>query len=200
MAATVTRIHTAAPRTLRGSAEAFLDTLGPGNTRRAYGIAVVKTVDHLDSRDPDGLPGPGLGLRLRDRRGPGISLGHSGGQYLERAPSSGSEMAVLVPRARLGRPGGTSVGRALDPAGFRDTGAVADRDRPAHLPPRDPSAGEDTVEDAVRNLRSRRGLLQLNIEDLDLAGRRARVKSKGAKPRTRRRGAAHHEHVLETAY
>jgi site-specific recombinase XerD len=43
-------------------------------------------------------------------------------------------------------------------------------------------------------------LLQLNIEDLDLAGRCARVKSKGAEPRTRRRGATHHEHVLETVY
>lgn len=41
-------------------------------------------------------------------------------------------------------------------------------------------------------------LLQLNIKDLDLAGRCARVKSKGAEPRTRRRGAAHHEHILET--
>ncbi|MEU5760074.1 site-specific integrase [Nocardia sp. NPDC047648] len=43
-------------------------------------------------------------------------------------------------------------------------------------------------------------LLQLNIEDLDLASRNAPVKSKGAKPRTRRRGAAHHEHVLENVY
>lgn len=43
-------------------------------------------------------------------------------------------------------------------------------------------------------------LLQLNIEDLDLAGRCALVKSKGAKLRTRRRGAAHHEHVLETVH
>lgn len=43
-------------------------------------------------------------------------------------------------------------------------------------------------------------LLQLNILDLDLdlAGRSCPVKSKGAKPRTRRRGAAHHEHVPET--
>ncbi|WP_211246455.1 hypothetical protein [Amycolatopsis taiwanensis] len=49
-------------RTLRGSAEAFLDTIGPGNTRRAYGIAVVKTVDQLDGRDPDGLPGPSRSL------------------------------------------------------------------------------------------------------------------------------------------
>lgn len=62
MAAIVTRIHTAAPRTLRGSAEAFLDTIGAGNTRRAYGIAVVKTVDQLDGRDPDGLPGPSRAL------------------------------------------------------------------------------------------------------------------------------------------
>ncbi|MBF5001513.1 hypothetical protein IRT45_30745 [Nocardia sp. BSTN01] len=62
MAATVTRIHTAAPRTVRGSAEAFLDTIEPGNTRRAYGIAVVKTADHLDGRDPDGLPDPSRAL------------------------------------------------------------------------------------------------------------------------------------------
>ncbi|MEU6562536.1 hypothetical protein [Nocardia nova] len=43
-------------------------------------------------------------------------------------------------------------------------------------------------------------LLQLNIEDLDLAGRCAWVKSKGAKPRARRRGADHPEHVLQTVY
>jgi integrase len=43
-------------------------------------------------------------------------------------------------------------------------------------------------------------LLQINIEDLDLPGRCAPVKSEGAKPRTRRRGATHHEHVLETVY
>ena len=39
-------------------------------------------------------------------------------------------------------------------------------------------------------------LLQVNIEDLDLAGRCCPVKSKGAKPRTRRRSASHAEHVL----
>ncbi|WP_236567503.1 hypothetical protein [Nocardia sp. CY41] len=43
-------------------------------------------------------------------------------------------------------------------------------------------------------------LLQVNIEDLDLTGRCAPVKSKGVKPRTRRRGATHHEHVLEAVY
>jgi len=43
-------------------------------------------------------------------------------------------------------------------------------------------------------------ILQVNIEYLDLAARSAPVKSKGAKPRTRRRGASHYEHVLETVY
>ncbi|MEU4842457.1 hypothetical protein [Nocardia testacea] len=53
--------------------------------------------------------------------------------------------------------------------------------------------------DAVGNLRSQEELLQPNIEDLDLAGRSAPVKSKGAKPRTRRRGATHYEHVYWVA-
>ncbi|MGK8486862.1 hypothetical protein [Nocardia asiatica] len=34
--------------------EAFLDTIGSANTRRAYGIiAIVKTVDQLDGRGFD---------------------------------------------------------------------------------------------------------------------------------------------------
>ncbi|WP_280462674.1 hypothetical protein [Nocardia carnea] len=41
MAAKVTWLRTAAPRTLRSSADAFLDTIGSANTRRAYGIAIV---------------------------------------------------------------------------------------------------------------------------------------------------------------
>ncbi|WP_067840695.1 hypothetical protein [Nocardia lijiangensis] len=48
MAAKVTRLRTPPSRTLRSAAEAFLDTIGSANTRRAYGIAIVKTVDALD--------------------------------------------------------------------------------------------------------------------------------------------------------
>ncbi|WP_196054586.1 hypothetical protein [Nocardia aurantiaca] len=55
MAAKVTRLRTPPARTLRTAAEAFLDTIGSPNTRRAYGIAIVKTVDALDG------PGPGPG-------------------------------------------------------------------------------------------------------------------------------------------
>lgn len=43
-------------------------------------------------------------------------------------------------------------------------------------------------------------VLEVNIEELDLAGRRAPVKAKGAQPRTRRRGAPREEFVLETVY
>ncbi|MFD4427975.1 hypothetical protein [Nocardia sp. NPDC058497] len=62
MAASVTRIQTAAPRTVHGSPEAFLDTIGAPNTRRAYGIAIVKTVDALDGPGPDGVRGPSRAL------------------------------------------------------------------------------------------------------------------------------------------
>ncbi|WP_245669431.1 hypothetical protein [Nocardia speluncae] len=55
MAAKVTRLRTAPPaRTLRTAAEAFLDTIGSANTRRAYGIAIVKPVDAIDGRAPTG--------------------------------------------------------------------------------------------------------------------------------------------------
>jgi hypothetical protein len=43
-------------------------------------------------------------------------------------------------------------------------------------------------------------ILGVNIEELDLAGRWAPVKAKGARPRTRRRGAICEDFVLETVY
>lgn len=43
-------------------------------------------------------------------------------------------------------------------------------------------------------------ILGLNIEDLDLVGRRAVVKAKGARAKTRRRGQAREDVVLETVY
>ncbi|MEV6154613.1 site-specific integrase [Nonomuraea sp. NPDC052129] len=43
-------------------------------------------------------------------------------------------------------------------------------------------------------------ILTLNIEDLDLTARQARVKAKGARAKTRRRGQAREDFVLETVY
>ncbi|WP_433685442.1 tyrosine-type recombinase/integrase [Nocardia sp. CA-119907] len=204
MAATVTRIHTAAPRTLRGSAEAFLDTIGPGNTRRAYGIAVVKTVDQLYGRGPDGLPGPSRALDSVSDDEIGAGLETLWGQA-----------AVNTWNARR-----AAVAKWL--AWFREQGwdapqvpASAARSTPpdSETPVRSRTAIDRLISRREVHLREKtlwrmlyetctraEELLQLNIEDLDMAGRCARVKSKGAKPRTRRRGATHHEHVLETVY
>lgn len=43
-------------------------------------------------------------------------------------------------------------------------------------------------------------VLDVNIEDLDLAGRRAQVKAKGGQPKVRRRGASRADYVLETVF
>ncbi|MFF7174687.1 hypothetical protein [Streptomyces pseudovenezuelae] len=40
-------------------------------------------------------------------------------------------------------------------------------------------------------------MLGINIEELELAGRQAPVTAKGARPRTRRRGAPREDFVLE---
>ncbi|MEU1522664.1 hypothetical protein ABZ413_10735 [Nocardia rhamnosiphila] len=144
---------TATPRTLRGSAEAFLDTIGPGNTRRAYGIAVVKTVDRLDGRVSDGPPGPSRALDSVTDNEIGAALESLWGQ--------GAVNTWNARRAAVAKwlswcreqgwhaPTGPGVGRAIDPAGVRDTGSLADRDRPAHLPPRYPPAAENAVANAV---------------------------------------------------
>lgn len=43
-------------------------------------------------------------------------------------------------------------------------------------------------------------ILGVNIEDLDLAGRRCLVKAKGARTKAHRRGQAREDYVLETVY
>jgi integrase len=43
-------------------------------------------------------------------------------------------------------------------------------------------------------------VLDVSVEDLDLVGRRCRVKAKGAQPKARRRGRAREDFVLEAVY
>ncbi|MFF3573005.1 tyrosine-type recombinase/integrase [Nocardia jiangxiensis] len=204
MAATVTRIHTAAPRTLRGSAEAFLDTLGPGNTRRAYGIAVVKTVDQLDGRGPGELPGPSRALDSVTDDEIGAALeslwGHAAintwnarraavAKWLSWCREQGWDAPKVPASATRSTPPDSET-----PVRSRTAIDRLISRREIHL--REKTLWRMLYETCARA----EELLQLNIEDLDLAGRCARVKSKGAKPRTRRRGATHHEHVLEAVY
>ncbi|WP_245551271.1 site-specific integrase [Nocardia paucivorans] len=190
-------------RTLRGSAEAFLDILTPGNTRRAYTVAVVKTVDQLDGRTRDGLPGPSRALDSVTDTEIGAALETLWGQAAVNAWNARRTAVAKWPawcrEQEWNAPQVPAAARSTPPeteTPVRSRTAI-DRlisRREVHL--REKTLWRMLYETCARA----QELLQLNIEDLDLAGRCARVKSKGAKPRTRRRGAAHHAHVLETVY
>ncbi|WP_228799383.1 site-specific integrase [Nocardia cyriacigeorgica] len=204
MAAKVTRLRIPPTCTLRSAAEAFLDTIGPANTRRAYGIAIVKTVDQLDGRDPDAVPGHSRALDSVSDDEIGAALETLWGQAAVNTWNA--RRAAVAKWLSWCREQGwnapavpTSAARSTPPDSetpVRSRTAI-DRlisRREVHL--REKTLWRMLYETCART----EELLQLNIEDLDLAGRCARVKTKGAKPRTRRRGATHHEHVLESVY
>ncbi|WP_067860926.1 tyrosine-type recombinase/integrase [Nocardia shimofusensis] len=204
MAARVTRLRTAPPaRTLRTAAEAFLDTIGPANTRRAYGIAVVKTVDQLDARH-DGLTAASRALDSVTDTEVGAALETLWGTaavntWNARRAAVARWLSWCAEQGWTAPSVPASAARSTPPDSdtpVRSRTAI-DRliaRREIHL--REKTLWRMLYETCARA----EELLQLNIEDLDLAGRCAAVKSKGAKPRTRRRGAAHHEHVLENVY
>ncbi|MEU2253812.1 site-specific integrase [Nocardia xishanensis] len=203
MAGTVTRIRAVPPRTVRSAAEAFLDTIRSPNTRRAYTIAIVKTTDQIDGRGPDGS-------RV-DRALASVTATEIG----DALEALWGESAVNTWNARR-----AAVGRWL--SWCREQGwdapqvpASAARSTPPEpdTPVRSRTAIDRLISRRDIHLREKtlwrmvyetcartEELLQVNIEDLDLAARSCPVKSKGAKPRTRRRDAPHAEHVLETVY
>ncbi|WP_328395098.1 hypothetical protein [Nocardia sp. NBC_00416] len=209
MAATVHRIHTARPRTLRACAEAFLDTIRSPNTRRAYTrraytIAIGKTVDRLDGHTPDGLPAP-------SRRLDSV-IDDEIGAALESLWGTAAVNTWNTRRAAVGKwlswcreQGWTAPG--VPASAVRSTPPDSNtpvRSRTAIdrlIARRDIHIREKTLWRMLYETCARAdGLLQVNIEDLDLTGRCCPVKSKGATPRTRRCGAAHHEYVLQTVY
>ncbi|MGW4330729.1 tyrosine-type recombinase/integrase [Nocardia sp. NPDC004573] len=204
MAARVTRLRTVPPaRTLRTAAEEFLDTIGSANTRRAYGIAVVKTVDQLDARH-DGLTAASRALDSVTDTEVGAALETLWGTaavntWNARRAAVGKWLSWCAEQGWTAPSVPASAARSTPPDSdtpVRSRTAI-DRliaRREIHL--REKTLWRMLYETCARA----EELLQLNIEDLDLAGRCAAVKSKGAKPRTRRRGAAHHEYVLENVY
>ncbi|MGN2639339.1 tyrosine-type recombinase/integrase [Nocardia takedensis] len=195
MTATVHRIHTPGPRTLRTAAEAFLDTIRSRNTRRAYGIAVVKTVDQLDGRAPDEVRTPcrPLASVTDDEIGAVLeSLWGSAAvntwnarraavaKWLSWCREQGWDAPAIPPTARRATPPDSDTPVRSRTAIDR---LIARRD--LHI--REKTLWRMLYETCARADE----LLQVNIEDLDLAGRSCPVKSKGA---------THHEHVLETVY
>ncbi|MFB8183562.1 site-specific integrase [Streptomyces sp. NPDC055966] len=182
--------------TVRTAADAFLDSLINPDTIRNYGIAVGKIAEHLGEARP-------LAAVADDEIGGALEL-------------LWGSSAVNSWNARRG-------------AVLSWTGWCAERgyDGPAvpawakRMPPPD-SDTPVRSKMAIDRLMARRAvhlllektlwrmlyvacarceeILDVNIEELDLAGRRWPVKSKGAQPKVRRRGASRADYVLETVF
>ncbi|WP_371800933.1 site-specific integrase [Streptomyces sp. NBC_01732] len=181
--------------TVRTAADAFLDSLTNPNTVRNYGIALGKTAEHLGEGRPlaavaDDEIGGALELlwgssavnTWNARRGAVLSWtgwcaerGYDGPAvpaWAKRLPPPDSDTPV---RSKM----------AIDRL-------IARRD--LHL--REKTLWRMLYETCARS----EEILDVNIEGLDLAGRRAPVKSKGAKPKVRRRGTVRADYVLETVF
>ncbi|MDQ1014303.1 site-specific integrase [Streptomyces afghaniensis] len=181
--------------TVRAAADVFLDSLDNANTLRSYGIGVGKTAGHLGEARPlatvaddeiggalEQLWGEAAVNTWNARRAAVLSWlgwcaerGYDGPKvpaWVKRMPPPDSETPA---RSKM----------AVDRL-------IARRD--VHL--REKTLWRMLYETVARS----EEILGVNIEELDLAGRRAPVKAKGAKPRTRRRGVTREDYVLEPVY
>jgi integrase len=181
--------------TVRAAADVFLDSLDNSNTLRSYGTGVGKTAEHLGEARPlatvaddeiggalEQLWGEAAVNTWNARRASVLSWlgwcverGYDGPKvpaWVKRMPPPDSE---TLARSKM----------AVDRL-------IARRD--VHL--REKTLWRMLYETVARS----EEILGVNIEELDLAGRRAPVKAKGAKPRTRRRGVPREDYVLEPVY
>ncbi|WP_137981173.1 tyrosine-type recombinase/integrase [Streptomyces violaceusniger] len=181
--------------TVRAAADVFLDSLGNSNTLRSYGIGVGKTAERLGEARPlstveddevggtlERLWGEAAVNTWNARRAAVLSWlgwcaerGYDGPAvpaWVKRMPPPDSQTPA---RSRM------AIDRLINR-------------RDVHL--REKTLWRMLYETVARS----EEILGVNIEELDLAGRRAPVKAKGAQPRTRRRGAPREEFVLETVY
>ena len=192
---TVVRLPTGKALSVRAAADAFLDSLPNPNTVRNYGIGVGKTAERLGETRPlasvaDDEIGEALELlwgssavnTWNARRAAVLS-------WLAWCRERGHEAPVVPAWAkRLAVPDSQTPARskiAIDRLIAR---------REVHL--REKTFYRMLYETSARA----EEILGLNIEELDLAGRRAQVKAKGARAKSRRRGQAREDFVLEAVY
>lgn len=192
---TVVQLPIGKALTVRSAGALFLDSLGNPNTVRNYGIAVTKTAERL---------GEGRPLASVEGDEVGEALGRLWGNS-----------AVNTWNARRGAVSswlGRCTERGYDgPAvpGWAKRLTVPDSDTPARsriavdrliarreVHPREKTLWRMLYETCARS----EEILDVNIEELDLADRRCPVKAKGAQPKARRRGGAREDFVLETVY
>ncbi|MGW3655277.1 tyrosine-type recombinase/integrase [Streptomyces sp. NPDC005151] len=193
--ATVAQLPTGKALTVRMAADVFLDSLGNPNTVRSYATGVGKTAERLGEGRPlatvaDDEIGEALELlwgtsavnTWNARRASVLS-------WLSWCRERGHDgPAVPVWAKRMAVPDSQTPARsrmAIDRLIAR---------REVHL--REKTLYRMLFETAGRSDE----ILGVNIEELDFAGRRCQVKAKGAKTKTRRRGQAREDFVLETVY
>ncbi|GAA2607204.1 MULTISPECIES: site-specific integrase [Streptomyces] len=192
---TVVQLPTGKALIVRTAADVFLDSLGNPNTVRNYGIGVAKTAERIGEARPlasvtDDEIGEALemlwgtaAVNTWNSRRAGVS------SWLGWCRERGYEGPMVPAWAkRLAVPDSETPARsrmAIDRLVAR---------REVHL--REKTLWRMLYETAGRA----EEILGVNIEDLDLAGRRCPVKAKGARTKARRRGQAHEDYVLETVY
>lgn len=181
--------------TVRAAGDRFLDSTRAANTRRAYAIAVDKTVDQLgDARPLADVADDEIGETLETLWGDAAV-----NTWNARRAAVASWLAWCREHGHTAPAVPAWVKRSTPPDSATPVHSRTAIDR--LIARRDIDIREKTLWRMLYETCARtEELLQVNIEDLDLAGRCAPVKSKGAKPRTRRRGATHHEYAHELVY
>jgi integrase len=152
---------------VRAAIDGFLDSpdvRANPNTLRAY----TSVLDRI---------GEEIGTRRRADR----TVGQREAGDLEPQPRCGRLLAGLVRRrAALGRASAPGSGEAAPGEQRQHESRVPVADRPALPPPGRAAAGEDAVAAALRIRQHRASaVLALNVEDLDLPNKQARITAKG---------------------
>ncbi|MFE5947075.1 site-specific integrase [Streptomyces sp. NPDC056480] len=189
---TVVQLPAGKALTVRAAADAFLDSLRNPNTVRSYGVGDGKTAERIGEARP-------LGSVANDEIGEALEL-----LWGTAAVNTWNarRAAVLGWCAEYGYDG------PAVPAWTKRL-AVPDSETPARskmavdrlIARREVHLREKTLWRTLYETAGRsEEVLEVNIEDLDLAARRCPVKAKGARSKARRRGQAREDFVLETVY
>ncbi|MFF2744236.1 tyrosine-type recombinase/integrase [Kitasatospora sp. NPDC058048] len=181
--------------TVRTAADAFLDSLTNPNTVRNYGIALGKTAEHLGEGRP-------LAAVADDEIGGALELLWGSSAVNTWNARRGAVLSWTGWCAERGYDGPAVPAWAKRlPPPDSDTPVRSKKAIDRLIARRDVHLREKTLWRMLYETCARsEEILDVNIEDLDLAGRRAPVKSKGAKPKVRRRGTVRADYVLETVF
>ncbi|MFI6597442.1 tyrosine-type recombinase/integrase [Nonomuraea sp. NPDC050536] len=192
---TVVHLPVGKTLTVRTSADVFLDSLGNPNTIRAYRIGVGKTALRLGEDRP-------LASIADDEVGEALELLWGTAAVNTWNARRASVLSWLGWCRERGH-------EAPEVPAWTKRLTVPDSDTPVRsraaidrlIARREVRLREKTLYRMLYESAGRaEEILGVNIEDLDLAGRRCQVKAKGAQTKARRRGQVREDFVLENLY